>query len=56
LCRVVSTTDPYSHIFGFLEQNHYFLFQVAPQLYSLDWVLPVSDPLLLKKYTSSITL
>jgi hypothetical protein len=35
-CRVVSVTDPYGRIFGFLDQNRYLFFQVAPQLYSRD--------------------
>jgi hypothetical protein len=33
-CHVVSVTDSYSCILNFLDQNHYFFFQVAPQLYS----------------------
>jgi CBS-domain-containing membrane protein len=33
-CHVVSVTDPYGHILGFLERSRYFLFEVAPQLYS----------------------
>jgi hypothetical protein len=33
-CHVVSVTDPYGHILGFLDRNCYFFFQVA-QLYSL---------------------
>jgi CBS-domain-containing membrane protein len=33
-CRVVNVTDPYGRILGFLDQSHYFFFQVAPQLYS----------------------
>jgi CBS-domain-containing membrane protein len=32
--HVVSVTDPYSHILGFLDQSRYFFFQVAPRLYS----------------------
>jgi hypothetical protein len=32
--HVVSMTDPYVHILGFLVWSHYFFFQVAPQLYS----------------------
>jgi hypothetical protein len=32
----------------FLDQSHYFFFQVAPQLYSWGWVDPVPDPLLRK--------
>jgi CBS-domain-containing membrane protein len=30
-CHVVSVTDPYGCILGFLDQSHYFFFQVAPQ-------------------------
>jgi CBS-domain-containing membrane protein len=33
-CHVVSVTDPYGRILGFLDRNRYFFFQVAPQLYS----------------------
>jgi hypothetical protein len=33
-CHVVSVTDLYGHILGFLDRSHYFFFQVAPQLYS----------------------
>jgi hypothetical protein len=33
-CHVVSMTDPYGRILGFLDRNRYFFFQVAPQLYS----------------------
>jgi hypothetical protein len=33
-CHVVSVTDPYGHILGFLDRSRYFFFQVAPQLYS----------------------
>jgi hypothetical protein len=33
-CHVVSVTDPYGRILGFLHRSRYFLFQVAPQLYS----------------------
>jgi hypothetical protein len=29
---VVSTTDPYGFIFGFLDRSRYFFFKVAPQL------------------------
>jgi hypothetical protein len=36
-------------VFGFLDRNRYFLFQVASQLYSWGWVDPVPDPLLLGK-------
>jgi hypothetical protein len=48
-CRVVSAADPYSRVLGFLDLSRYFFFQVAPQLYSRDWVDPIPDPLLLRK-------
>jgi hypothetical protein len=48
-CRVVSATDPYGRILGFLDRSRYFFFQAAPQLYSRGWVDPVPDPLLLRK-------
>jgi hypothetical protein len=35
-CHVVSVMDPYGRILGFLDRSRYFLFQVAPQLYSRD--------------------
>jgi hypothetical protein len=43
---MVSVTDPYGSILGFLDRSRYFFYQVAPQLYSRGWVDPVSDPLL----------
>jgi hypothetical protein len=52
-CHVVSVTDPYCHILGFLDRSRYFFFQVAPQLYSRGWVDPVSGPLLLRKSFSA---
>jgi hypothetical protein len=33
-CHVVSMTDPYGHILGFLGRSRYFFFQVVPHLYS----------------------
>jgi hypothetical protein len=33
-CHVVSVTNPYGRILGFLDRSRYFFFQVAPQLYS----------------------
>jgi CBS-domain-containing membrane protein len=33
-CHVVSVTDIYGRILGFLNRSRYFFFQVAPQLYS----------------------
>jgi hypothetical protein len=48
-CRVVSATDPYCRIVGFLDRSSYFFFQVAPHLYSRGWVDPVPDPLFLRK-------
>jgi hypothetical protein len=35
---VVSATDPYGRIHGFLDRSRYFFFQVVPQLYSRGWV------------------
>jgi CBS-domain-containing membrane protein len=35
-CHVVSVTDPYGRILGFLDRSRYFFFQVAPQWYSRD--------------------
>jgi hypothetical protein len=48
-CHVVSVTDPYGRILGFLGRSRYFLFQVAPQLFLRSWVEPIPDPLLLRK-------
>jgi hypothetical protein len=31
-CDVVSMTDPYGHILGFLDRSGYFFIQVAPHL------------------------
>jgi hypothetical protein len=47
--HVVSVTNSYGGILGFLDRSRYFFFQVAPQLYSGGWVDPVPDPLLLRK-------
>jgi hypothetical protein len=33
-CHMVSVTDPYGRILGFLEGSCYFFFQAAPQFYS----------------------
>jgi hypothetical protein len=32
-CHVVSATNPYGRILGFLDRSRYSFFQVAPQLY-----------------------
>jgi hypothetical protein len=42
---MVSVTDPYGRILGFLDRSRYIFFQVAPQLYSRGRVDPVTDPL-----------
>jgi hypothetical protein len=35
---VISVTNPYGRILGFLDRSCYFFFQVAPQLYSkAEW-------------------
>jgi hypothetical protein len=44
--HVVSMTVPYGRILAFLDRRRYFFFEVAPQLYSRGWVVPVPDPLL----------
>jgi hypothetical protein len=36
-------TDPYCRILGFLERSRYFLFQVAPRLYSQGSVGPLPE-------------
>jgi hypothetical protein len=46
---VVSATNSYDRILGFLDRSRYFSFQVTPQLYSRGWVDPVPDSLLLRK-------
>jgi hypothetical protein len=46
---MVSVTDLYGRILGFLDRSRYFFFQVAPQLNSRGGVDPVPDPLLLRK-------
>jgi hypothetical protein len=51
--RVVSVTDPYARIPGFLDRSRYFFFQIAPQLYSRGRVDPVPDPLLIRKSGSA---
>jgi expansin (peptidoglycan-binding protein) len=33
-CHVVSVTDLYGRIFGFLDRSRHFFYQVAPQLYA----------------------
>jgi hypothetical protein len=52
-CHVVSATDPHGRILGFLGRSRYYFFQVAPELYSRGWVVPVPDPLLFRKPDSS---
>jgi hypothetical protein len=53
-CCVVSTTDPYGRILGFLDRSSYLFFQVALRLYSRGWVDPVPDPLLVRKSRSVV--
>jgi hypothetical protein len=42
-CHVVSVTDHFGHtsILGLIDRILYFIFQVAPQLYSRGWVDPL---------------
>jgi hypothetical protein len=46
VCHVVSVTNPYGSILGFLDRSRYYFFQVAPQYYLRGWVDPVPDLLL----------
>jgi hypothetical protein len=48
-CHVVSVTDPYDSIPGFLNLSRYLFLQVARQLYSRGRVDPVPDPVLTTK-------
>jgi hypothetical protein len=50
---MVSVTDPYGRILGFLDRGRYFFFEVALQLHSRGCVDPVPDPLLLRKSGSA---
>jgi hypothetical protein len=50
---VVSVTDLYGRVLGFLDRSRYFFFQVAPQLCSRDCVVTAPDPLLLRKCGSA---
>jgi hypothetical protein len=45
-CHVVSVTDLYGRILGFLDRSPLLFYQVAAQLNSRGWVDPVQDPLL----------
>jgi hypothetical protein len=47
-CHMVSVTDPYGRNLYFLDWNHYYFLQLAPQLYTQGWVDPVPEPLLRK--------
>jgi hypothetical protein len=44
-CHVVSANDSDGRNLGFLDRSCCFFFQVAPQLYSQNWVDPVPHPL-----------
>jgi hypothetical protein len=50
---MVSVTDPYGRILGFLDRSRYVFFQVASQLHSRGLVDPVPEPLLLRKSGSA---
>jgi hypothetical protein len=52
-CRVISAMDSHGRILYFLDRSCYYFFQVAPQLYTLGWVEPIPDPLLLRKSGSA---
>jgi hypothetical protein len=47
-------SSPMPIISGFLDRSRYFIFQVAPQLYSRGWVDPVPVPLLLRESGSTL--
>jgi hypothetical protein len=51
--HVVSVTNPYGRILGFLDRSRYLFFQIAPQLYSRGSGDPVPDPLFLRKSGSA---
>jgi hypothetical protein len=34
-CHVISATDPYGSILGFIDRSRYFFFQVAP--HEVEW-------------------
>jgi hypothetical protein len=51
--NVVSVTDPYGRILGFLDRSRYFFFKQAHQFYSRGWVDLVPDPILLRKSGSA---
>jgi hypothetical protein len=51
--HVFSMMDPCGRILSFLDRSCYFIFQVAPWLYSRGWVDPVPDHLLLRKSGST---
>jgi hypothetical protein len=52
-CHVVSVTESYGRILGFLDWSRYFFFEVAPQLpHKAEWT-PVPVPLLLRKSGSA---
>jgi hypothetical protein len=50
---MMSLTDNYGRIFGFLGRGSYIFFPVALQLYSRGWVDPVPEPVLLRKSGSA---
>jgi hypothetical protein len=52
-CHVVSVTNLYGRILGFLDRSPYFFIQVALQLFSRGCVDPVAHPLLLIKSGSA---
>jgi hypothetical protein len=65
-CHVVSVTDPFGRILGFLDRSRYFFFQVAPQ-YEAEWtpfqtyyfsenvVAPAIEPGSLDLYPGALT-
>jgi hypothetical protein len=52
-CRVVTAAGPTPVNLGYLERNHYYFFEVSPQLSSRSWVDPVPNQPLLRKSGSA---
>jgi hypothetical protein len=53
-CHVVSATDPYGSILGFLDRSrNFFIFEIVPQLYSRGWMDPVPEPLFFRNSGSA---
>jgi hypothetical protein len=47
--HAISATNPHVRILDSLDWSRYYFLEVAPQFYSQGRVVPVPDPLLLRK-------